>query len=131
MFNTISRMIQTGILTEPRPAADATLVTGHLQNELWKILGRALSIRQVDAEIAGDAGCTRRKPNRAELSSEIVPKVSGLAEAVLQAAVLVVDQAQPGDFVLQHAIKVKQVGIGRLGQIAGDASGEYVIEKVA
>jgi Ni,Fe-hydrogenase III small subunit len=50
MINTLFRMIRTGILTEPFPAA----VTGPsaaeaTQHDLWKILGRALCIRHVDA----------------------------------------------------------------------------------
>ena len=57
MFNTLSRMIRTGILTEPLPAAvnleprTSNLVpsSDHLQQSLWAILGRALCIRQVDA----------------------------------------------------------------------------------
>jgi Ni,Fe-hydrogenase III small subunit len=54
MFNTISRMIHTGILTEPHleprtsnlepsPSLDT------LHENLWRILGRALCIRHVDA----------------------------------------------------------------------------------
>jgi Ni,Fe-hydrogenase III small subunit len=48
MFNTISRILHTGILTEshldpPPPSLD------HLQPALWQILGRALCIRHVDA----------------------------------------------------------------------------------
>ena len=72
MINTLSRMIRTGILTEPRPAAPAAChserseeppylpsprsipilsapTMGSLQHDLWKILGRALCIRHVDA----------------------------------------------------------------------------------
>ena len=48
MFNTISRMIHTGILTEPRALPEATS-TADPQHALWKILGRALCIRHVDA----------------------------------------------------------------------------------
>ncbi len=50
MINTLSRMIRTGILTEPSPAPAATspAVEG-LQKALRNILGRALCIRHVDA----------------------------------------------------------------------------------
>lgn len=50
MFDVLSRMIRTGILTEPLPvfiAAPLTVET--LQKELRNILGRALCIRHVDA----------------------------------------------------------------------------------
>jgi len=51
MINTISRMIRTGILTEPVPTASANPhpATADLQSALWAILGRALCIRHVDA----------------------------------------------------------------------------------
>jgi Ni,Fe-hydrogenase III small subunit len=50
MINTLSRMIRTGILTEPLPAAVAGPPPPEtLQHDLWKILGRALCIRHVDA----------------------------------------------------------------------------------
>ena len=50
MLNTLSRMIRTGILTEPWPVAVTVLsAVEALQQDLWKILGRALSIRHVDA----------------------------------------------------------------------------------
>lgn len=50
MWNTLSRMLQTGLLTEPRPAPDQTAPTLEtLQKELLEILGRALCIRHVDA----------------------------------------------------------------------------------
>lgn len=42
MFDVLSRMVRTGILTEPAP-------TVRLQKELRSMLGRALCIRQVDA----------------------------------------------------------------------------------
>lgn len=48
MFNTVSRILHTGILTEPRPTRDA-VDTQTVQHELWKVLGRALAIRHVDA----------------------------------------------------------------------------------
>src|SRR3954471_19483626 len=47
MINTLSRMIRTGILTEPIPAPLHPV--DELQNELKSIIGRALCIRQVDA----------------------------------------------------------------------------------
>jgi Ni,Fe-hydrogenase III small subunit len=50
MFNTLSRMIRTGILTEPLPAGgEAPPAVESMQHDLWKILGRALCIRHVDA----------------------------------------------------------------------------------
>jgi Ni,Fe-hydrogenase III small subunit len=56
MFNTLSRMLRTGILTEPLPPANQQPATNNqqpspdaLQQSLWKILGRALAIRHVDA----------------------------------------------------------------------------------
>ncbi len=48
MIPTFKRMLNTGILTEPQPAPHAPEVAP-LQQSLWKILGRALCIRQVDA----------------------------------------------------------------------------------
>ena len=50
MIKTITQMIRSGILTEkiesrPDPAADSK----ELQQKIWKILGRALCIRHVDA----------------------------------------------------------------------------------
>ncbi len=50
MINTLSRMIRTGILTEEishPPGAD--LPIGNLQENIRRILGRALCIRHVDA----------------------------------------------------------------------------------
>jgi len=50
MSPTRSRILRTGILTEPQPAqAAVTPSVDSLQHELWKVLGRALCIRQVDA----------------------------------------------------------------------------------
>jgi Ni,Fe-hydrogenase III small subunit len=50
MINTLSRMIRTGILTEEVPnPPKAELLLGDLQEKIRKILGRALSIRHVDA----------------------------------------------------------------------------------
>ncbi|MHB8301920.1 MAG: NADH-quinone oxidoreductase subunit B family protein [Acidobacteriaceae bacterium] len=50
MWNTLSRMLHTGLLTEPLPAPDQTApVLETLQRELLEILGRALCIRHVDA----------------------------------------------------------------------------------
>lgn len=50
MLNTLSRMIRTGLLTEEVPQVereDSSI--GGLQNNIREILGRALSIRHVDA----------------------------------------------------------------------------------
>src|ERR1039457_1277528 len=50
MLNTLSRMIRTGILTEPWPVAvTVPSAVEALQQDLWKILGRAICIRHVDA----------------------------------------------------------------------------------
>jgi Ni,Fe-hydrogenase III small subunit len=50
MINTLSRMIRTGIITEDVPRAPKEdLPIGRLQEEVRKVLGRALCIRQVDA----------------------------------------------------------------------------------
>jgi Ni,Fe-hydrogenase III small subunit len=50
MLNTLARMIRTGILTEPWPAAvTVPSAVEAVQQDLWKILGRALCIRHVDA----------------------------------------------------------------------------------
>ena len=57
MLNTIARMFRTGILTEPLPVITDKVEPGPenaptvdtLHQSLWKILGRALCIRQVDA----------------------------------------------------------------------------------
>ena len=50
MFNILSRMIRTGILTEPLPAvAEGPPAVDALQRSLWKVLGRAVCIRHVDA----------------------------------------------------------------------------------
>ena len=48
MIPTLKRMLRTGILTEPSTPPVEPAVTS-LQHELWKILGRALCIRHVDA----------------------------------------------------------------------------------
>jgi Ni,Fe-hydrogenase III small subunit len=49
MLHVISRMIHTGILTEAAPAPVKARATDALRHEVWKILGRALCIRHVDA----------------------------------------------------------------------------------
>ena len=50
MINTLSRMIRTGILTEEVPhAPKSDLAIGDLQEDIRKIMGRALCIRHVDA----------------------------------------------------------------------------------
>src|SRR5690348_4606919 len=50
MINTLSRMIRTGILTEEFPQVPkAGLPIGDLQEDIRRILGRALCIRHVDA----------------------------------------------------------------------------------
>ncbi len=50
MFDVLSRMLRTGILTEPLPVRDDSSVPLEaLQTDLRRILGRALCIRHVDA----------------------------------------------------------------------------------
>ena len=50
MFDVLSRMIRTGILTEPAPApATSASAVEEMQSELLRIVGRALCIRHVDA----------------------------------------------------------------------------------
>jgi len=50
MFDVLSRLIRTGILTEPTPAPSQSAVAPEeLQSEILKIVGRALCIRHVDA----------------------------------------------------------------------------------
>jgi Ni,Fe-hydrogenase III small subunit len=50
MFDVLSRMVRTGILTEPSSASvETSPVVETLQKDLRNILGRALCIRHVDA----------------------------------------------------------------------------------
>ncbi len=50
MWNTLSRMLHTGLLTEPLPAPDEAIsVLETLHHDVLGILGRALCIRHVDA----------------------------------------------------------------------------------
>jgi len=49
MLKILSRMIHTGLLTEPQPVAVENPTVDALQHELWRTLGRALCIRHVDA----------------------------------------------------------------------------------
>lgn len=50
MIDTLSRMIRTGILTEEAPQAlKADLSIADAHQRIWKVLGRALCIRHVDA----------------------------------------------------------------------------------
>jgi Ni,Fe-hydrogenase III small subunit len=50
MFATLSRILRTGILTEPQPASSTdNATTDVLHQRLWAVLGRALTIRLVDA----------------------------------------------------------------------------------
>jgi Ni,Fe-hydrogenase III small subunit len=50
MFDVLSRMVRTGILTEPSPASvEDSPAVETLQKDLRNILGRALCIRHVDA----------------------------------------------------------------------------------
>src|SRR5260370_21388936 len=50
MLNTLSRIVRTGLLTEPLPSPDgAACDAPALQQDIRRILGRALCIRHVDA----------------------------------------------------------------------------------
>jgi len=50
MFDVLSRMVRTGILTEPTSASlESSKAPEELQAELLRLVGRALSIRHVDA----------------------------------------------------------------------------------
>ncbi len=50
MFDVLSTMLRTGILTEPTPAsAETSVAVEGLQKDLWNIMGRAICIRHVDA----------------------------------------------------------------------------------
>jgi Ni,Fe-hydrogenase III small subunit len=50
MFNTLSRMLHTGLLTEPLPVPNEAIpALETLQKDVLGILGRALCIRHVDA----------------------------------------------------------------------------------
>jgi Ni,Fe-hydrogenase III small subunit len=50
MLKVLSRMIRTGVLTEPQAApVEGAPAVDALQQKLWKTLGRALCIRHVDA----------------------------------------------------------------------------------
>jgi Ni,Fe-hydrogenase III small subunit len=50
MWNTLSRMLHTGLLTEPLPAPQQSTPTLEaLQDDVLEVLGRALCIRHVDA----------------------------------------------------------------------------------
>ncbi len=49
MINTISLMLRTGLLTERIAASDTVTTTTALHEDIFKILGRALCIRHVDA----------------------------------------------------------------------------------
>lgn len=50
MWNTLARMLHTGVLTEPLPAEEQTpRAVESMHRDLLQILGRALCIRHVDA----------------------------------------------------------------------------------
>lgn len=50
MWNTLSRILHTGLLTEPLPAPQqSTPAVETLQNDVRAVLGRALCMRHVDA----------------------------------------------------------------------------------
>jgi Ni,Fe-hydrogenase III small subunit len=50
MLDLLKRIVRTGIVSEPAiKLADLARDTEALQTDLWRVLGRALAIRQVDA----------------------------------------------------------------------------------
>ena len=50
MWRTLRQIARVGIISEPPPAPDESLrVAGELHSEILRLLGRALTIRQVDA----------------------------------------------------------------------------------
>ena len=50
MLQILRQIAKTGIVTEPAPApADETAIVARLQQDVLRVLGRALAIRQVDA----------------------------------------------------------------------------------
>ena len=50
MLHILHQIVRTGIKTEPRPSpADETVLVARLQKDILRTLGRALTIRQVDA----------------------------------------------------------------------------------
>ncbi len=51
MWNILRQIARTGIVTEPAPQADGPAASGcdRIQRDILGVLGRALSIRQVDA----------------------------------------------------------------------------------
>jgi Ni,Fe-hydrogenase III small subunit len=50
MYHILRQIIRTGIRTEPKPApANEDVVAARLQEEILRVLGRALTIRHVDA----------------------------------------------------------------------------------
>ncbi len=48
MFDVLTRILRTGICSEPLPRIE-TEQAANLQQRIWAVLGRALCIRQVDA----------------------------------------------------------------------------------
>lgn len=50
MYKTLTQMVRTGILTEKiGPSSKSSAETQEIHEKIWKILGRALCIRHVDA----------------------------------------------------------------------------------
>ena len=76
----------------------------------------------VGAEVAGDAGGAGGEADGAQLSGQLRGEDAGFAKAVLQAAMLVVDGAQVGDFVFEVAVQV-QSERRRPGQVGATPPG--------
>ena len=58
-------------------------------------------------------------------------EAAGLAEAILQSAVLIVNSAQARRFVVERAIVVDKMSVCGLRQVGSDSAGKNVIEKVS
>jgi len=49
MWRLLQQIRKVGIISEPPPSADASVLQGELQEQIARVFGRALAIRQVDA----------------------------------------------------------------------------------
>ncbi|MGH8089865.1 MAG: NADH-quinone oxidoreductase subunit B family protein [Rudaea sp.] len=49
MWHLLQQIRKVGIISEPAPAADAAMLQHELQEQIARVFGRALAIRQVDA----------------------------------------------------------------------------------
>src|SRR5574337_679294 len=49
MWRLLQQIRKVGIISEPAPSADASVLQRELQEQIARVFGRALTIRQVDA----------------------------------------------------------------------------------